>query len=141
MTLIERFENVQLFVPSPLYSRVKVFDPAVSVVSTVVVLACTPPVLELVPCSRITARASVDADVVAPETAKLSKHSAPLAGCRNPVVITIARVPVVAVTDGLVPGVPPSVLLYVAVVRVPALVVVAVAGVPKPLGPVGPVAP
>jgi hypothetical protein len=55
-----RFENVQVFEPSPLYSRVKVFEPAVRLVSTVVVLAMIPPVPELLPCSRITARASLE---------------------------------------------------------------------------------
>ncbi len=56
-----RFENVQLAFPSPLYSRVKVFEPAVRLVITVVVLAWIPPVPELLLCSRITALASVDA--------------------------------------------------------------------------------
>jgi hypothetical protein len=71
MTVMLRFENVQVLEPSPLYSRVNVFDPAFRLVSTVVVLAWIPPVPLLLPCSRITARASVDPEVVAPLTAKL----------------------------------------------------------------------
>jgi hypothetical protein len=86
-----------------LYCRVNVFEPAVRSVITVVVLACTPPVPLLLPCSRITARASVAAWVVEPETAKLIDAVLSPPGSTNPVMITIALVPVVRVTDGLEP--------------------------------------
>ena len=67
MTVSVRFENAEVPVEL-LYCRVNVFEPAVRLVITVVVLAWMPPVPELLPCSRITARSSVAVCVVAPET-------------------------------------------------------------------------
>ena len=88
MTVIVRFENdelvvlddecklAQAIVHGPelvvldelLYWSVNVFEPALRLVITEVVLAWTAPVSVLVPCSRITARSSVAACVEAPET-------------------------------------------------------------------------
>ena len=68
-----------------------VFDPAVRV-TYVTVLACTPPVLVLVPALRMTAFASAEASVVAPEIAKLTFPESPLGGVISAVTITRACV-------------------------------------------------
>jgi hypothetical protein len=60
-------------------------------------------VLLLVPPERLTARASLAACVLAPETAKLIQAWQPVwdSGVTSPVTITIALVPVVTVALGL----------------------------------------
>jgi hypothetical protein len=106
MTVIDRFENVEVqLVELLLYAVVNVLLPAVRLVSTVVVLACMSPVLVLEPAPRSTAHESLAAWSAppGPSTEKLiqARQLPPNSGETRPVTITIARVPVVAVTDGL----------------------------------------
>jgi len=102
MTVIVRFKNVVVGALT-LYCMVKVLDPAVRPVKTVVVLAW---IGESEPPARVfeTAFASLAPTVVAPLTAKLAHPLSPLVpGLTAAVTITIALVPVVNSTDGLVP--------------------------------------
>lgn len=75
-------------------------------VTAYMALAWIAPVLVLVPILRTGAVASLAAVVVASDTAKLMYAVFPLVFMMFAVTITRTVVPVVGVTDGLVPGLP-----------------------------------